>query len=68
MHVNNAAYSDMCPHVTGRTDYFSIDNITGDITSLVVLDRDNVTMVGEDGVFQLTVRVRELCFPTSISH
>ncbi|KAK7507307.1 hypothetical protein BaRGS_00001242 [Batillaria attramentaria] len=46
--------------VEGNTDYFAVDNNTGTISSLVVLDRDNTSMVGREGVFALTVRATEL--------
>ena len=59
---------DLCPLVAGRTDYFHVDNRTGEITSLVVLDRDNATMVGEEGVFELTVRVRDLAATAVVYH
>ncbi|XP_076459652.1 uncharacterized protein LOC143292881 [Babylonia areolata] len=45
--------------VQGRRDYFAIHNQTGSITSLLELDRDNVTMMDTDGVFHLTVRATE---------
>ncbi|PVD39238.1 hypothetical protein C0Q70_01866 [Pomacea canaliculata] len=45
--------------VRGNTDFFAVDSVTGVITSLVVLDRDNETMVGKDGFFDLVVQANE---------
>lgn len=55
-HRNSISYS----LVNGsRTDLFAIDNSTGQITSLVALDRDNETVVGRESMFELTVLATE---------
>ncbi|KAK7112052.1 hypothetical protein V1264_011566 [Littorina saxatilis] len=46
--------------VSGNPDYFTMDNMTGEITSQVILDRDNFTLVGSEGFFQLVVRASEI--------